>query len=192
MSPDALRPLQVAAAALALGGILVLLNPDRTPTVVQIVLVTIAAAAALRVPLVSLPVIWWSSPFDRDAGDGDPAPDEVGAIRARIAGRRQRVLHGPPLPPDVVRQLRGMIRRALDRDGIDPDTEEGLLEARTRLSARAWGILVCPVESRTSRLRTLRPDPEAVARAVHAVLDEIEVLTGPATGTVRSHDRGAA
>jgi hypothetical protein len=193
MSPEVLRPLRVAAAALTLGGILVVLNPDRLPSVAQVVLLTLAAAAVLRVPLVAVPVVWWTSPFDRKGdGEGDRGPDELEAIRTRLAGRRQRVPQGPALPPDVVRLLRGMIRRALEREGLDLETEVGLLEARTRVSPRAWGILTCPVLSRTSRFRTRRPDPSRVARAVQAVLDEVEELVVASPGGLPSGDRDTA
>ncbi len=193
MSPDALRPLRIAAAALTLGGILVVLNPQRLPSVAQVVLLTLAAAAALRAPLVSVPVVWWSSPFDRKReGADDPVPDELEAIRSRLAGRRQRVPHGPPLPPDVVGLLRGMIRRALEREGLDLETEAGLLSARSRVSPRAWGILTCPVLSRTSRFRTRRPDPSGVARAVQRVLDEVEEIVVRSPGALPSTDRDAA
>ena len=193
MSPDALRPLRIAAAAVALGGILVVLNPDRLPTVAQVVLLTLAAAAVLRAPLVTVPVVWWNSPFDRKGRDeAERGPDELAAIRSRLSGRRQRVPHGPPLPPDVVRLLRGMIRRALDREGLDLETEEGLIDARLRVSPRAWGILTCPVLSRTSRFRTRRPDASSVARAVHTVLDEVEEIVVRSPGALPPTDRDAA
>ena len=204
-----LSPGNVAAAAVLIGGALVVAMPRQATSVVQLVLLTIAAATVLHAVGSIVPewtaTVW--SPFDRRvrrAGDV-PGSAEIGRIRARMSGRRQRIADGRWLPPETLRLLHPLIGVALERDGLgwgdgahEPG-DAGRREAagpgatarsgpaasatgRSRPSPLTRAVLTTAPLPRSGWIRTRRPDARQVAALVHAVLDDLDSL---------STDRGA-
>lgn len=181
MSPRALAPANMAAAAVLIGGVLIVARPEHVLGVAELVLVTIAAGAGLYALAAHVPPTAWMSPFKwMSPFGGGPGPerrrhgsDEIDAIRSKLSDRRQRIAHGPPLPPDVLRLLRPVIADALD---IDPDDVAQVAAAGRRLSPLAWSVLASDPIPRSYWLNTLRPNEWEVAEVVHEVLDELEHL----------------
>lgn len=181
MNERNLRPLNVAAAALVIGGILLLALPRYALGIIQLVVVTGAAATALHALAVNVPQTGWMSPFKwmspfADAPQPErstPASAELEPIRAKLAARRLRAAGGPPLPAETLRMLKPLIRSALD---IDAGGGAASPEAAARLSPLARAILATDVPSEPRWIDTVRPDATAVAGVVHSVLDELERL----------------
>lgn len=194
MTERALRPANVAAAAVTIGGVLVVAAPQHAVSIAQLVLVTVAAAAGVYSLAVNVPATGWISPFKWMSpfhGSARPGRDgrgsgEVDAIRSKLSGRRQPIENGPPLSPDTLRLLKPVITAALD---IDPTDEAQLISARDVLSPLAWAVLTGDPLTEPYWLRTVGPDEREVAEVVHAVLDEIDRLAAP---TLRVHGRPAA
>lgn len=186
MTERVLRLANVAAAALVIAGAAALLLPRHGPTIARVLVVGVAAAAALHALVASSPPTWWPSPFDREMADdgGQEGSDELAWIRGRMAGRRQRIEHGPPVPPDTLRLLKPLVEVALEREGLDSTDEAHLRSARDLLSPLVWSILTTEPLARPRWFRTVRPDEREVAGVVQAVLDELETL---AEGTAASH-----
>jgi len=188
MNERNLRPANVAAAALVIGGILLLAFPRYALGIVQLVVVTATAATALYALAVNVPQTGWMSPFKwMSPFAGTPLPEpgapdvhELEPIRARVAARRLRAVGGPPLPPETLRLLRPLIRSALDLPPGGPIPGEAAL----RLSPLARSILAAELPDDPRWIDTVRPDEDAVAHVVHQVLDELERLdpTGPREG----------
>jgi hypothetical protein len=178
----ALKPGHVAAAAVMIGGLLVVALPQHGPSIGRLVVVTIAAAAGLHALAVNTPegsaTGWLGSPFDRAsrAGRWPLGSDEIQRIRSKLSGRRQPIGNGPPLPPDALRLLQPLIRVALERAGLDPDDEAGLESVRARLSPLTWAVLTSDPMTPPDWYRTRRPDPRRVAEVAHRVLDELDDL----------------
>lgn len=182
MNERTLRPANVAAAVMAIGGALTLVFPGHVLSILQVVAVTVAAAAGLYVLAVHVPPSGWISPFrwmspfrlaTRPQRRGGRSA-ELEAIRVRMSGRRQRIAGGPPLPPAVLRMLQPALRAALDldlREGVPPP------QARDRLSPAAWTVLTAEPLAGARWFRTLHSDPRAVAEAVHVILDELDRLS---------------
>ncbi len=63
MSERNLRPANVAAAALVIGGVLLVALPRHALSIVQLVVLTAAAATALYALAVNVPPTGWMSPF---------------------------------------------------------------------------------------------------------------------------------
>lgn len=187
MSGRAPGPAAVAAAATAIGGLLIVALPRQASGIVQLVLVTIAAGAALHALGTHVPPAGWLSPFKWLSPFAGPdraklrqhGSDEIDSVRARLAARRQRTEGGPPLPPDTLRLLRPVLETALDVDVTDPSD---MADARRRLSPAAWSVLATEPLPRSYWFRTVRPNEWEVAEVVHEILDEIDELPLAARG----------
>jgi hypothetical protein len=183
MNEYALRPKNLAAAAVVVGGGLIVIFPQHALTVVQLVIVTIAASAGLYLLTANVPPSGWISPFkwlspfseDAHTAKAEHRSGELDLIRAQFSGRRQRIEGGPPMPPSVLRQLRPLIAGALDLDSRD---EKRVAAARSRVSAQTFAILTSVPGDRPSWFRTVRPHPHEVIETVNSVLDELDRLTG--------------
>lgn len=194
MNERTLRPGNVAAAAVVIGGVLVLALPQHAMSIVRLVLVTVAAGTGLYALALNAPATWWLSPFDRRRGAGSKgdASAEIDWIRSTMSGRRQRIENGSPLPPETLRLLRPLIRVALEREGVDPGDRTHPDSGRRPLSARTWAVLNSePLEWRP-RSRTLRADRRRTAEAVHAILDELDRLGASIAGDVAHSPRGVS
>lgn len=188
MNERNLRPGNVGAAAVVIGGVLMVAFPGHAVAIVELVLVTAAAATALYALVLNVPPTGWMSPFKwmspftrkRLAVADGGASDELDLIRSRMSGRRRSVEGGPPLPPDTVRLLKPLIGAALD---LDPGAETYPDSARTLVSPLTWAVFTGEAPTGSGWLHTLRPSEPDVAELVHAVLDDLDRL-GPDT---RSH-----
>jgi len=186
-------PGAVAAGALVIGGMLAVWLPRFGVSIVQLVIVTVAAAAALHTLAVGVPqwsaTGWWLSPFDRTRAPGSERQGrgELDRIRARLSGRRQRVPGGDPMPPEVLRLLQPLIRFALERQGLDLRSEAHRSAARRLLSPLTWAVLEAEPLRQPYGLRTLWPNRRQVAASVHAVLDDLERTSlAPSDGAPRA------
>jgi hypothetical protein len=181
MNGGGLRPGGVAAAAILIGGFLVLALPQHTESVVRLVVLTLAAVVGLHLLALLVPTWsdgWSTSPFRpaARARRGGRAPEEVERIHSGLSGRRHPVENGPPMPPQVLRLLKPPIRVALERMGLDPTDEAGRVSARTLLSPLTWAVFTSDLRSAPDPFRVRRPDERQVAEVVHRVLDELEAL----------------
>jgi hypothetical protein len=180
MNERTLRPANIAAAAVVLGGALIVVLPQHGMSIVRIVIVTIAAGAGLYALALTSPPAWWRSPFDQLR---EPArqrrPDELDWIRSRLGGRRQRIMSDAALPRETVRLLQPLIGAALEREGLDP----GDRASRWLLSPLSRAVLTTDLEKRPHRLRMMRPDARSTAELVHAVLNDIDRIPIRARGT---------
>lgn len=104
MNERTLRPANVAAAAVLIGGVLIVVLPQHGLSIVQLVVVTIAAAAALYALAISVPewsATWWRvAPFNRPS-------------RAVGPTRRLRATH--PARPARLAPRNGGVRRPFGR-----------------------------------------------------------------------------
>lgn len=177
MNERTLRPGNLAAAAVVIGGVLVLALPQHGMSIVRLVIVTVAAGAGLYALALNAPATWWVSPFDRRGRRGKKghASVEIDWIRSTLSGRRQRIENGPALPPEMLRLLQPLIRVALEREGIHPHDRGYPDAARRLLSAQTWAVLHSDPLNWPPRSRTLRPDKRKTAEAVHAILDELDL-----------------
>lgn len=182
MSRFVLRARNVAGAASALGGVVVVAAPQHAGTVLQVVVVAAAGGAVVAALGTLVPPTGWMSPF-RWMSPFSPPTSRAGRLRSgdldtvreRLTGRRQPIPCGPPLPPEVLRRLQPLVRRALD---LDPDDATPPPEhVRGRVSAALWGVLTTQPLTRPGWLATHRPHPRAVADAVRTLLDEVDRLT---------------
>ena len=181
MNERTLRIGNVAAAVVVIGGILLIARPQYALGIVQLVIASIAAAAALHALAASVPPTgWlspfkWMSPFNRAVRteEGQEGWDEVASLRSKLSGRRQPMRHAPPMPPEIVRLLKPLIRQTLD---LDPNDETQLASARRHLSPLAWGLLTSEPPTGSPWFRALRPNEREVAEVVHRVLDELDRL----------------
>lgn len=186
MNVRMLAPANVAAAAVLIGGALVVALPGHATSIVRLVVLTTAAAVVVHAVASVVPewtATGWS-PFGRAARrEGETsASGEIDRIRSRLSGRRQRIGDGPPLPPETVRLLQPLIRVALEREGLGC----GKL-ARTSLSPLTLAVLAADPLQRPNWFRTHRPDGRQVAEIVHGVLDDLDRLSG-AQGASRHAD----
>jgi hypothetical protein len=189
MNERTLRPANIAAAAIVIGGALVVMLPQHAVSIAGLVIVTIAAAAGLYALAVNAPPAWWRSPFD--VFGGDHRPDEahdIDRLRSGLSGRRQRIARDTALPPGTLRLLQPLIQVALERDSIDTGDEQSVARARTRVSPLTWAVLTTEPMERPGWIRTVRPDARHVADVVHRVLDELERLAGAGQMTQQSLD----
>lgn len=187
MSESALRPGSIVAAAVMIGGLIVVLFPQHGVTVVQVVVVTAAAAVGLFALAVTVPewsaVRWLMSPFNR-TGRAEPerrAPHELERIRWRLSRRRQRIRDGTPLPPEVLRLLQRLVRVALERKGLDPNREAHLETIRRRVTPLTWAVLSSEPMGWKHWYQTLWGNERQVAEVVHGVLDDLDHLTAGTT-----------
>lgn len=194
MNERTLRPGHIGAAAVLIAGILMMALPQYGMSIVRLALVTIAVAAGLYALAVSVPewssTGWWMSPFNRLARTGDDAPAsaEIDRLRSALAGRRQRIGHGPPVPPEVLRLLKPLITMALEREGLDPDDDADVEAARDLLTPLTRAVLTSEEVTWPRWFRTVRADEHAAADVVHAVLDDLERIGGgpePRTRTAK-------
>lgn len=181
MNDSVLRPGHVAAAALTLGGLLLLGVPSRAPGIVRLVLVTIAAAGAVYALLVHGGPTLRLSPFRWSARpDGDEAAAfDAHRLRAALGGRRHRVAGGRPLPPSTIRLLQPLIEAHLLHEGAGPDEPYRRGAALRRLAPETRAILSHDATVTPPWFRTRRPAPAETARVVEAVLDDLGL--GPAS-----------
>lgn len=177
MTEPAYRPGHLAAAVLTLGGLLLIGVPGRAPSVIRLVLVTLAAAGALHLILSHGGPAFLLSPFRwtvRDPADEEGSADAL-RLRDTMAGRRHRIEGGPLLPIATIRTLQPLIEAALDRDGAGPDVPLRRASALQRLSPVTRAILAHDSTANPPWFRTARSDPGATAQIVDAVLDELEL-----------------
>lgn len=188
MNERSLRPANVASAALVIGGVLLVALPRHALSIVQLVVVTAATAAALYALAANVPPTGWMSPFKwmspfvptvRQARD-EATAHETDSIRSKISGRRVRIAGGTPMPPETVRLLKPLIRSALD---VGPDDDLRAAARKARLSPLSWSVLACDIDPHPGWLGTVRADERRVAEVVHQVLDEIERLDAGGPGT---------
>lgn len=179
MNEGILRPGNVVSAALVIAGVLVFVMPQRSLSIVQIVILTVAGAVALHALAVNAPSAWWTSPFD--GGPTQPREarrsEEVEALRSTLSGRRQPLGHAPPMPGETIRLLEPLIGVAMERRGLDPKNPEHLSSVRSLLSPVSWAVLASEPLTWPRWHKTRRPDEGAVAEAVHLVLDDLESLS---------------
>jgi hypothetical protein len=151
-----------------------------------LVIVTVAVAGGLHMLAVTAPPTWWMSPFDRAARPRVvKASGDVERMRDTLAGRRQRIRQGPPVPPGVLRALQPLIRSALERAGIDARDRDVVESFRGRLSPLTFSVLTSVPLRTTTWFRTVRPDARETAALVEHVLDELDLLS--AGGSPRRH-----
>jgi hypothetical protein len=182
----------VAAGAVVIGGLLLVVLPQHAPSVLRLVIVTVAAAAGLHALATTVPPTGWLSPFKLMSPFGRRAPggggggrwDELDPIRRKMGGWRQPMAHGPPLPPEVVRLLKNLAETALD---LDSERNVAQPSARPRLSPTTWAILTSEPETRPPWFRMRRPNRRKVAKTVVGVLDELDRLA-PGTLDPRPSD----
>lgn len=183
MNERALRPDNVAAAAVLIGGLLLIVLPQHAMSIVRVVIVTIAIATALYVLVVHVPPTGWISPFKGMSPFNRMTAGrrrrrrvgELDLIRSSLADRRQAIDGAPALPPAVLRMLQPLITSALD---LDPRDGRAMKSARARLSPLTLAVLEADPLRRASWFRTLRADPREVAKTVDQVLDDLDLLTG--------------
>ena len=183
MSGRALRPGDVAAAALVIGGAITLLLPQYGLSILRLVIVTAAAGSCVYALAVNVPVTW-SSPFDRTGGPGatSSGSDEVQWLRSKLRSRRQSISNGPPIPPEILRTLQPLIRTALGQDDplvADPAYVESF---RWALSPLTWSVLNSDPLKQPIWLRTRWPNPREVAEVVHHILDDLDGLAASGRG----------
>lgn len=193
---DRLRTPNVAAAAVFLGGLAVVARPEHVLSIVQVVLVTIAAAAGLYALAVHVPPTGWMSPFkwmspflpDTRAGR---RTDDLRPLRSLMSGRRQPVEGAPPLPPGVIRVLQPLIRGALQSDPTRTDLPR---DAEYQVSELTWAVLKAEPLKRPPWYRSRWPNRREVAEVVHHVLGDVERLThgSPAPHPDSRHPKGIA
>jgi hypothetical protein len=176
MNARSLRPPNVIAAAVLIGGGLLLALPQHAPSILRLVIVTAAASAGLYALAVSAPP-GRLSPFERwlRPPRAQQGTHEVDWIRSKLAGRRQRIPHGPPLPPEILRLLRPLIEAAVERAGVP--REDGWVEAaRPLLAPATCAVLASESQKRPFWVRLSAPDERGTADAVAAILDDLERL----------------
>lgn len=177
MNERVFRPGTLVAAAVAIGGAVLLVLPHHAWSVGRLVVLTIASGMALHALAVNAPPTWWLSPFDRPlTRTRGREGDETAWIRTTLSGRRQRITQGQALPPETLRQLQPLLRMTLARAGIDPDD----VAARDRvLSPLAQAVLTAEPLRAPVWSRTVRADPAHTAALVQTLLDELERLADP-------------
>lgn len=171
----------VGAAAAVFGGALLIVLPRFGMSVLQLVIVTVAVAAALRAFLSNIPPSGWLSPFKWMSPFVAATPrartrrtsDEVTAMRSKLSGWRQPIEGGPALPPDVVRLLQPLIRTAVE---LDPADGAQSLTAGKGLSSATRAVLSTAPLRQPRWRQMLLPNERQVCEVVHCVLDDLERL----------------
>lgn len=187
MNERTLRPGNVAAGAVVIGGALIVVLPQHARSIVQLVIVTSAAAAALYALAASVPPSGWISPFrwmspfgrEESPARGGRGRDDLALIRSRLSGWRKPIEGGPPLPPETLGLLQPLIRRELGLDG-DADDEARLAPARRRVSPLTLAVLAADPRTWPSWFRPRPPNRDEVASVVGRVLDDLDRLAGAA------------
>jgi hypothetical protein len=172
------------AAVVVVAGVVIMAFPSHALSIVQLAVVAVAVLACAHAFAINVPPAGWvdpfkaMSPFGRRSGTdaSGPSADEIGTIQARLSGWRQPISHGPPLPREVLAQLRPLIKAALR---LSPE-EDRLASARSLLSPLTWAVLVSDPEGQPPRFLPYPPNRKETARAVHHVLDEIERISSGA------------
>lgn len=184
MSRSLLRSLGVAAAAVVIGGFVVIVLPHRAGDILHLVVVTAAAGVSVHVLATTIPewaaARWVLSPFKHRPPPGsatDERTDEISRIRDEISRRRQRMADGTPMTPATLRRLQPHVRVALEREGLDPAHGPDRDAARARLSPLSWTVLTNEPLAWKDWYQTRRPRPGQVAEVVHQVLDDLEQLS---------------
>jgi hypothetical protein len=168
--------LPMGAAALVVGGGLVVVFPQHTETLLRLLLGTVAVGLlALGINAVRQRD-WLDSPFERDNRGGRLRSDAVPGLGSIEGALLESTVpaHGMPLPPGVRRRLFSVAATVIDRDGIDLLDPAQRDAARARVSAHTWGVISDELSrSRAPRGRR-RVSPADTAALVHAVLDDLE------------------
>ena len=193
MNERTLRSGSVAAAAVLIGGVLIVALPQHSVSIVQLVVVTVAAAAGLYALGANVPHTGWISPFKWRSpfspgvrpGTAGQASDEMDSIRAKLSGRRQPIENGPAMPPEILRLLKPLIRIAHD---LDPDDEAHQPPARGVLSPLTRAILTSDSLNESHWFRTLWSNEREVAEVVHSVMDDLDRLAAGTAGSQQPID----
>lgn len=179
MTSLALRPRNVSAGALLIGGGLLAVFPTHALTIVNLTVVTAALSFAVHALAANVPPSGWISPFrwrspfasGAHRGATGHRADEIGHIRNLIGGRRQEVPGAPPMPPGVLRILRALIASALD---ISLRDREAVRACRRTVSPLTFAVLTCVPHRRTTIWNTRRGDAHEVTAVVHRILDDLD------------------
>jgi hypothetical protein len=172
----------VGGAAVAIGGVLLVLMPESASGTLRLVLLAAAGAAALYALAALVPegsvAGWWASPFDPPEGQprSVSTAGEAVRIRSRLAARRQPLAGAPPLPIETLRLLKPLIEVALVRAGMDPADEGQRRSARPVLAPLTWAVLESEPWKPPKRAWAARADERQVADLVLRVLDDLERL----------------
>ena len=175
------RPGEVAAAVL-IGGVLLIALPRHAMSIVQLVIVTVSVVAGLYALAVNVPPTGWMSPFKwmspfgraTHFGRGGKESGEIESIHRKLSGWRQPIQNGPPMPSETLRLLKPLIRAALD---LEPGDDAHLASARALLSPLSWAVLTSGASGQPYYwFKMFPPNRREVAEAVHSVLDEVARL----------------
>ena len=179
MSWRTLPAANTIAATLLIGGALLVLLPERAVAILQLMLASVAVAAAVHVLVIVVPE--WSGGLSWSPFAGGRRPEvqvteskEVDRIRAMLSGRRQKLGHGSAVPPETVHLLTPVIRSALEREGLDPDDPDRSEVARAAVSPLTWSVLRTEPQNWLPWYRGRRASDAATAEVVHHVLDDLE------------------
>jgi len=181
MNEHNIRPGEMAGACLLVGGVLVVAFPRQAMNILQIILVTFAAAGGLYALATHVPPTGWMSPFKWMSPFGKPRPprgkdgqaSDLDFIRSKMAGWRHPGPMVPPMPPEVVALLKPLVRAALRQH---PAPLTGPQERPGTPSRLVRGILVTDPPKGLDWVRILPPREAEVAEVVHAVLDDLGSL----------------
>lgn len=180
MTDRTLRPGTIAAAAVAIGGILIMAMPQHSLSIVRLVIVTSAAAAGLFALRISVPRTWWTSPFDGRVPQVEERArsDDIDRVRSMLAGRRQPIENGPPLPAAAIRLLKPLIGVSIERKGLDPSDQDQLESARGLVSPLTWAVFTSDPLLWPRWYQTRWPNEQEVADVAHKVLDDLDRMAG--------------
>lgn len=178
-----LRPL--AAAQVALIGVLIAAVPQHTESLLRLGLVSVAAGAAVVLLQRTLTTYKVepdaTSPLDRHAPPAVSALDPPGLTAARQAVTGATVVRAdtPPLSPEAWHRVVVTALVTLHSRGIDIDNPRTRDAARRLLSDGAWRTITAPVPHRMTSDVPMRPaECGDVAATVNTLLDELERLGG--------------
>lgn len=184
MSRRTLNPTNVVAAILVLGGLLMVLMPRHTISILQIVILSTAAAAGIHALAVNVPLGsaagWSMSPFNRRTYSERQRLEshEVHRIRAKFDGARFVTPDGPAVPVETIQLLKPLILTALRQEGVDPDRLGRASAARSLLSPQIRAVLDCDPPRRPGWRQTRPANEQAVAQFVDQLLDDLDRLPG--------------
>ncbi|MGQ0615497.1 MAG: hypothetical protein ACT4PW_00650 [Acidimicrobiia bacterium] len=168
-------------AQVAVGGLCLAGWPQHATSIAKLTLASLGVAAAV-IAVQRWWIVWRD---DAPAAIEKPPeralvrPDPPGLISARTGvlaiGRvRKDVL---PMGVPTLNRLREMARGVLRRRGVEGPDPLKSAEAQELLSPETYRTLTTdPFD--LARAETFKPTPEDVAEAVHAMLDELQILDG--------------
>lgn len=177
------RPLALAIAAGAVGGLAVAVVPQHAASVASLAGATVVVVLAVSALVLVGPLVQREVPvtaLDRGDAQGAPALDPAALRDAR---RDLALPTRGPVPAPVWERLVLAAVLRLQRHGVDVDSPHTRAQGRALLSEATWALLTTPPSSTggAGRART-----EDVARVVHRILDELDHLAvaphGPTGG----------